>query len=98
MRFWLAGPRLFRGLVRLGISFGPEDFRPRKPPPRRQLGPPEVLPRVASIPLSCRGGEPVGGAYQYFLDIRNLCRGVPCIALRQYRSNRGGGGRCYNSN
>ena len=27
MRFWLSGPRLFRGMVRPGISFGPEDFR-----------------------------------------------------------------------
>ena len=27
MRFWFSGPRLFRGMVRPGISFGPEDFR-----------------------------------------------------------------------
>jgi hypothetical protein len=27
MRFWLSGPRLFRGMVRPGISFGPEDLR-----------------------------------------------------------------------
>jgi hypothetical protein len=37
VRLWLAGPRLFRGMVRPGISFGPEDLRSRKPPPRRQL-------------------------------------------------------------
>jgi hypothetical protein len=36
MRFWIAGPRLFRGMIRLGLSFGPEDFRRRPSPRRRQ--------------------------------------------------------------
>jgi hypothetical protein len=26
-RFYLFGPRLFRGRIRLGVSFGAEDFR-----------------------------------------------------------------------
>jgi hypothetical protein len=30
MRFWFSGPRLFSGLVRPGISFGPEDLRARR--------------------------------------------------------------------
>jgi hypothetical protein len=38
MRIWLSGPRMFRGMIRLGISLGPEDFRSRSmPSPRRQL-------------------------------------------------------------
>ena len=32
MRFWLSGPRLFSGLVRPGVSFGPEDLRARRVP------------------------------------------------------------------
>jgi hypothetical protein len=30
MRFWLSGPRMLGGLVRPGVSFGPEDLRARK--------------------------------------------------------------------
>ena len=30
MRFWLSGPRILYGLVRPGVSFGWEDFRPRR--------------------------------------------------------------------
>jgi|HubBroStandDraft_6_1064221.scaffolds.fasta_scaffold2005217_2 hypothetical protein len=37
MRFWLSGPRLFNGLVRPGISFGREDFRPRGLPSWRKF-------------------------------------------------------------
>ena len=32
MRFWLSGPRIFGGLVRPGVSFGPEDLRARRVP------------------------------------------------------------------
>jgi hypothetical protein len=32
MRFWFSGPRLFSGLVRPGVSFGPEDLRARRVP------------------------------------------------------------------
>jgi hypothetical protein len=32
MRFWFSGPRLFNGLVRPGVSFGPEDLRARRVP------------------------------------------------------------------
>jgi hypothetical protein len=32
MRFWLSGPRVLGGLVRPGISFGPEDIRARQVP------------------------------------------------------------------
>lgn len=32
MRFWFAGPRLFGGFIRPGVSFGPEDFRRARPP------------------------------------------------------------------
>jgi hypothetical protein len=32
MRFWLSCPRLFSGLVRPGVSFGPEDLRARRVP------------------------------------------------------------------
>jgi hypothetical protein len=32
MRFWFSGPRLFSGLVRPGVSFGPEDLRARHVP------------------------------------------------------------------
>jgi hypothetical protein len=35
MRFWLSGPRILKGLVRPGVSFGREDFRPRLPSYRR---------------------------------------------------------------
>jgi hypothetical protein len=35
MRFWLSGPRLLGGLVRPGISIGPEDIHPRLPSWRR---------------------------------------------------------------
>ncbi|WOJ89846.1 hypothetical protein RZS28_00585 [Methylocapsa polymorpha] len=35
MRFWLSGPRILHGLVRPGISIGPEDVRPRLPRWRR---------------------------------------------------------------
>ena len=27
MRVWFSGPRMFGGLVRPGVSFGPEDWR-----------------------------------------------------------------------
>jgi hypothetical protein len=30
MRFWISGPRMLGGLVRPGVSFGPEDFRARR--------------------------------------------------------------------
>jgi hypothetical protein len=30
MRFWISGPRMFSGLVRPGVSFGPEDLRARR--------------------------------------------------------------------
>ena len=30
MRFWFSGPRILGGLVRPGVSFGPEDLRARK--------------------------------------------------------------------
>jgi hypothetical protein len=30
MRFWISGPRMFSGLIRPGVSFGPEDWRPRR--------------------------------------------------------------------
>jgi hypothetical protein len=30
MRFWFSGPRILGGLVRPGVSFGPEDLRPRR--------------------------------------------------------------------
>jgi hypothetical protein len=36
MRLWLSGPRILRGLVRPGISIGPEDFRPRRLPSWRK--------------------------------------------------------------
>ena len=36
MRFWLSGPRLFSGLVRPGVSFGPEDWRARRVPATHQ--------------------------------------------------------------
>ena len=32
MRFWFSGPRLFSGLVRPGVSLGPEDLRARRVP------------------------------------------------------------------
>jgi hypothetical protein len=32
MRFWFSGPRLFSGLVRPGVSFGPADWRARRIP------------------------------------------------------------------
>ena len=35
MRFWLSGPLVLNGLVRPGISIGPEDVRPRLPSWRR---------------------------------------------------------------
>ena len=35
MRLWLSGPRLFKGLVRPGISLGREDWNPRLPSWRR---------------------------------------------------------------
>jgi hypothetical protein len=37
MRFWLSGPRLFSGLVRPGVSFGPEDLRARRVPAHRKI-------------------------------------------------------------
>jgi hypothetical protein len=36
MRLWLSGPRILRGLVRPGISIGPEDFRPHRLPSWRK--------------------------------------------------------------
>jgi hypothetical protein len=30
MRFWFSGPRILGGLIRPGVSFGPEDLRPRR--------------------------------------------------------------------
>jgi hypothetical protein len=32
MRFWFSGPRMFSGLVRPGVSLGPEDLRARRVP------------------------------------------------------------------
>ena|ERR1019366_4934524 len=32
MRFWLSGPRMLGGMVRPGVSFGPEDLRARRIP------------------------------------------------------------------
>jgi hypothetical protein len=32
MRFWFSGPRIFSGLVRPGVSFGPEDMRAHRVP------------------------------------------------------------------
>jgi hypothetical protein len=39
MRFWISGPRMFGGLVRPGVSFGPEDWRRarRVPATHREL-------------------------------------------------------------
>jgi len=38
MRVWFSGPRMFGGLVRPGISLGPEDFR-------RSIASPSEMPR-----------------------------------------------------
>jgi hypothetical protein len=35
LRFWLSGPRILKGLVRPGISIGPEDVHPHLPSYRR---------------------------------------------------------------
>ena len=32
MRFWFSGPRILGGLMRPGVSFGPEDLRARRVP------------------------------------------------------------------
>jgi hypothetical protein len=32
MRRWLSGPRVLGGMIRPGVSFGPEDFREPKIP------------------------------------------------------------------
>ena len=43
MRFWLSGPRLFSGLVRPGVSFGPEDLRARRTAAtQRELAQPKI--------------------------------------------------------
>jgi hypothetical protein len=54
MRFWFSGPRLFSGLVRPGISFGPEDIRARRVPAI-----PRELARKAVRQLAKDHGEEV---------------------------------------
>ena len=54
MRFWLSGPRLFNGLVRPGVSFGPEDLRPRRVPATQR-----ELARKAVRQLAKDNGEEV---------------------------------------
>jgi hypothetical protein len=48
MRFWLSR-RLFRSRVRLGVSFGPEDFRRLGPAGSVLL---EIIKFVVAIPLT----------------------------------------------
>jgi hypothetical protein len=54
MRFWFSGPRIFSGLVRPGVSFGPEDIRARRVPAI-----PRELARKAVRQLAKDHGETV---------------------------------------
>jgi hypothetical protein len=56
MRFWLSGPRMFGGLFRPGVGFGPEDFRRRRRP-------------SASIIVLEQHADPVELVYQAFLRL-----------------------------
>jgi hypothetical protein len=47
MRFWFSGPRLFNGLVRPGVSFGPEDLRARRIPVTHQAAARKAVRRLA---------------------------------------------------
>ena len=44
MRIWLSGPRILNGLVRPGVSFGPEDFRRMRAPAIAE--PPDLLDKI----------------------------------------------------
>jgi hypothetical protein len=45
MRFWFSGPRMFNGLVRPGVSFGPEDLRARRVPATTPVNVPQHIRR-----------------------------------------------------
>jgi hypothetical protein len=52
MRLYLSGPHILGGLVRPGISFGPEDWRQARDWHRRLGGGSEPLGRAATVAVA----------------------------------------------
>jgi hypothetical protein len=52
MRFWLSGPRVLGGLVRPGVSFGPEDLRRRRRAPARPSIAGFIIRMIVAVPFA----------------------------------------------
>jgi hypothetical protein len=71
MRIWFSGPRLFRGLVRPGISLGREDFGPPRLPNWRRY----ELRAGLQAAAKARGETMLKMDCDYFID-KSLALGI----------------------